>query len=378
MSSDTCSLAVSLPTELLYIIFRLVTQTIPVLGARWPPFAEGPGPPKEQVDTALRDKRNIAHVCGSWRPVAIEFLYEELIVTSANAWVLLELLKSPSETDSSAGGYGPHVRCIKSHQSFAECRPSCGITDFLRLCPNVEIISICKADAFAELGPEKGHFIPNIDASTRVSIESALTSLRAIFWADGKASDRAASKVQWGFLLAILELSPNVEFLSIPGSLDSFGHVQSGLTKNPQAVKNIKYLELQPATSPWYVPAGIWEAVSGHFPNLREISQHVGRPAIPKTVENHTVASFRLHPHLDPIPPDGTITVTGFNALAHEIALREDLEPLAGPGFPSIERVVLYGDWSTLANSPTFQGFERSLLESGRRLIFVEGRPHWG
>ncbi|KAJ7086397.1 hypothetical protein B0H15DRAFT_347616 [Mycena belliarum] len=373
MTSDTYAL--SLPTELLYIIFRLTVSTvIPPSDAppcQWPPFSDTLAPSREQINAALRAKQAIAQVCRAWRPVAAALLYEELIVTADNARILMELLEPSPQEEATASGLGQHVRYIKTHPSFGGSQSAaCGITDFLRLCPNTESISICKADAFPETrlpaAPTTvaGEIVRPIDDTTRASIADALTSLKAIFWAKGP-DDVQARLAQVHFLLHILELSPNVEFLSIPSSLDSMQQILSGLKATRHALQGIKYLELQSAGTFWVVPGPLWQEFLDLFPRLQEVSHYTLRPTIQKTVENHSVTSFRLGPY---------VPLEDYDIATQEALLGAEVSALAGPGFSSLQRVVLSGDWSTFIHLPVLQTFEQDLVACGRQLIFTEGR----
>ncbi|KAJ7509668.1 hypothetical protein B0H11DRAFT_1254953 [Mycena galericulata] len=353
-----------LPAELIWSILRFATPTaidIPSDGS--PPFLQKPGPMMNPADLGLHDKVNIVLVCRSWRSIAVEFLYEDLVVSFDTVGDLLQLLRTSASEDPSTG-YGRYVRCIRTRRSSVEWR-FCQIVDFFLYCPNIRIL--CKADALAPDGqfwsPGTSFTLSDI---TRVSLQIASVSLTAIFWGDGSADLRiGADRFQYIFLLYLLELCPNVDFLSISANPQSLHDLRRAVEHNRLAGKNIRYLELQPLSRTWTTDFVHYELLMTFFPGVKEISHHVGRPAIVPTIAvNNNVATFRLH--LTKLVPPSENTLR---------AATPELMALAGSAYPALQRVVLHGDWSSVANIHEFQTAEKSILDSGRQLVFADGQP---
>jgi hypothetical protein len=105
-----------LPPEFLWSILRLAAPTaiqIPSHGS--PPFLQKPGFMMNTADSGLRNKSNVVLVCRSWREIATEFLYEDLVTNFDTVADLPQVLKDSSSADPS-GGYGRYVRCIRTSQ----------------------------------------------------------------------------------------------------------------------------------------------------------------------------------------------------------------------------------------------------------------------
>ncbi|KAJ6614164.1 hypothetical protein B0H10DRAFT_2191668 [Mycena sp. CBHHK59/15] len=366
MTSDNSTLSpfASLPSELLWSILRLAAPpTIAMLpdGDR-PPFAIKSAHLLSLVNTILKDKISLVYVCKCWRAIANEFLYEEVVVNDDTGWQLLAVLQTTAAAagDASAG-YGKYVRCIRTHR--IGLHGIILIPDFLRCCPNLQILYEPDIESnidvkhllwrsrgnLAKLGPALAH--------------SPLVSLRAMFWGEGTL-DSETQQTAYSYLLEILEHAPNVVFLSIPSSPKSFQHLQHAMAKHPLAGKNIKYLELQSVPRTWILPARTWDVMLKFCPNLSEISHHVGRPVIIMSSADTTVKCLRLH--LSSVLPPSENTLG---------AVSPELTFLTGAIVPSLERVVLHGNWSAVANIPTFRSIENALMSNGRRLIFADGAP---
>ncbi|KAJ7117431.1 hypothetical protein C8R44DRAFT_790704 [Mycena epipterygia] len=343
MTSDNGSPVASLPTEVLRAILCLATPpAIQICSSESPPFGQKPGLMQEPEPTlaVLRDKTSIVLVCRFWRAIATEFLYEDLVVKFDRLQELLELFRTTSAEDPAAG-YGRYVRCIRTHLSSGTWQ-SGQITDFFRYCPNIRVL--CKADITSDEGFWCGPI------TTQGYLQSACMSLSAIFW--GCSGHGQPSDLEYDFLLNLLKLSPNVRFLSIPCSPKFIFGLLNVSGKDPLAGKNISYLEFQPAYV-WNMTSKMREALMTFYPNVSEISQYVGRPRL----GGHSgVSTFRFH-----LPP------TDGSALMH--APRE-LTALAGPGLPSLQRVFLHGDWSSVFN---LRAIEQNLVDQGRQVIFVDG-----
>ncbi|KAJ6592247.1 hypothetical protein DFH09DRAFT_1136961 [Mycena vulgaris] len=343
----------ALPTELLWSILRLATPPAIELGhAESPPFSQKPGA-TPHADMTLRDKLSVVLVCRCWQAVATEFLYEDLVLANfVGVRHLLELFETTSAEDPSAG-YGRYVHSIwtRSPVDLAYFR----VIDFFPFCPNLRILS--KGDA--QTG-DTGFWSIRSDHGTDHNLQSAFLSLRALFWGEGTAFSRPEN-FQYSVLLDFLILCPNIEFLSIPSTPQSFVYLRQAMEDNPAAGKNIKYLELQPVVRTWILP---FQHLLDFFPSLREFSHHVGRPRIPMTQKNSSVICVRLCVSRLLPPSENTLR-----------AATPELTELAGPGFSSLQRVVLHGDWSSVVNIPAFRAIEQNLRDSGRRLVFADGEP---
>ncbi|KAJ6592245.1 hypothetical protein DFH09DRAFT_1358006 [Mycena vulgaris] len=275
----------------------------------------------KNTGSGLRDKTNIVLVCRSWCAIGPEFLYEESLY---GLWQI-----RPLHTTRRTSIIWKHIR----------------VTDFLPYCPNIRVFS--EADAqfdnkkfWAALSDTTYY----IDPTTRLFLYNALTS--------------------YIFLLNLLELSPNVDFLSIPASPESFPHLRCAIENKPLAGKNIKYLELRPALTGILFSAQ--SAVSmDFFPGLHEISHHVAHPIV--MVGDSSVTCLRLYLSSLSRPSDSVDTLATATA---------QLTALARPRFSSLRRVVLHGNWSSIANMSAFRAVAENIVAGGRELIFADGeRP---
>lgn len=350
-----------LPTELWLRIFRLATdETLDVFETGYSPFRD-----IRPVSAAnLGVKRAIFLVCKRWGALGERLLYEDIRIVGHGTRGLLDALE---RTEESGEEYGHHVRRITLSTGNVDIDAA-----VLKHCPNVEVL----------IKPQNnGIESPIMTFPFPDHTFKSLESVKRIDWSLGTRSGwDFPSDASLSFLWYILQLTPNLHYLSLSGDtpwgLVSHTKLLHDLHLEQLQVLRIKELALPiiHGTLEWQVPHlthlivdTLDTVLITHplqlrvvellpqpkftpqplildllilCPQLRDLSYYVDSalpPAFDEGFVSHTsLQCVRLHSWL--------------NGQVRPVSSRQHIDShlaaICGRMSVALERVVLYGDWS--------------------------------
>lgn len=258
--------------------------------------------------------------------------------------------------------------------------------DILRVCRNMEVLVRPRL-----VIPEPLHF--QFDAE-----KLSFTSLRRLDWWHHSEADRSGGINSLG---AVLQSSPNLQYLSIGGVIGTNRIRMDG----PVYLHRLQTLRLQGSnglllyfiTTQWSLPAlahvvldsppfsdgleGLWEKFSPQLriiefgkhvrflindflasclrdcPNLTEINYYLFFTSSPALKTPHTsLSTIGLHASVNPMLQGGE------SVCAH---IEQHFEKLTRTTFPSLSKIVLYGEWRGIIAHPRLDSMWKGLHEHG-------------
>lgn len=383
-----------LPVEVMAYILRIATTT-PVcytLTKTYTPFHNVPGDnvlPETRAAlskleiTSWTTKLSTVLVCKSWRCLALEYLYEEVYM-GEKARTLYQTLET-SETMFPGEGVGRRVRCVVLSAWRPEIKPV-PLIEVLRWCPNVEIL--VKSDDDTTPTPT-----PDVD----------LSSIKRFDWRfiryqyAGRGLHWQNTHLGLDFFRETMTRSDSLHYLTI-----GIRYPMSRLSDHPRprivthSLTTLRVQHIGPVIRAeiegWDCPnlthiitdsSLMWETYSTLFgsrtevielvkdeslhslsalgvveqcPNLLELNYHVEYGRFPPAPLNQdTLQCIRLH--------------AGRNYMIDHAdtweLLKAQFTLFAGSSFPSLRRLILYGDWSDVLCDPQFVPLKDSVLARG-------------
>ncbi|KAF9463706.1 hypothetical protein BDZ94DRAFT_598101 [Collybia nuda] len=384
-----------LPVEVIAHILRMATTapTCYALTKTYVPFQNVPGEnvlPESRAALSKLEaaswitKLSIVRVCKAWKSLALEYLYEEVYM-GEHAKTLSEALEK-SETMFPREGVGRRVRCIVLSAWRPEIKPI-PLPEVLRWCPNTEIL--VKSDDDTTPTPN-----PDVD----------LSSIKRFDWRFTRFQLFAERGLHWqnthqglDFFRDAMMRSDNVHYLAV-----GIRYPMSRLSDNPRphiathSLTTLRVHHIGPVIRAeiegWDCPnlthiitdsSLMWETYSPIFgprievvelikdeslhsifalgvvekcPNLLELNYHVEYGQFPsKPIHQDTLRCIRLY--------------AGRNYMI-DLAdtwelLKAQFTLFAGPSFPSLRRLVLYGDWDDVLRDSQFVPLKDGVLARG-------------
>ncbi|RDX56499.1 hypothetical protein OH76DRAFT_392299 [Lentinus brumalis] len=381
--------APSLPVEVWLQILRWATLnpwTHALYTSEYSPF--------EAVDVNVgtpeisHTKRALVLVCKDWRRWALPLLYEDILVSTSQR--LHQLLQSGPNLglDLGATSRCPADFVRRAHLPYSSTTTSTSRTprsvDTLALCSSLEVL-VRTADALTTFAYEFNIQCP------------PLPSLKRIDWWHHNEATRTGGI---NSLTRVLEVSPNVEYLSVGGELwatyllTARVHLPHLTTLRFRRVNTFFVLTLCRWTFPslrhvifdnildgdlfwafWTtfgsqirtVELGIslkfyiqdfLEYVFSGCTQLEELNYYVHFTHPPSTHwPQNTLKTVGLHAH-----PNSFFRVGTAEYWEH---VGRHLEAFASPAFPALRRVLLYGDWRASMGMEEFHRIVQPLRDKG-------------
>ncbi|KAF9486345.1 hypothetical protein BDN70DRAFT_869847 [Pholiota conissans] len=348
--------------------------------------------PDDYQDSNLEVRINIASVCSTWRTWIVESLYKDIEIRHG-AHALQRLLEA---CQRSGRCYGEMVRrVVLPYRSTvtSHSQPLQSI-EILKLCPKVHTLL---RPQHRSVGDE-----PRFDREAECT---DFPSVQRLEWWHYSEAERTGGINSLGHVLRNI---PNLRYLFIGGVVGA-----DRICSEPGSISLTKLETLRlcirsgslfySILSKWRMPMlrhivmdsppvkegleALWDAL-GHqlesvgfgkhlrfltndslspclqgCPNLKEVNFYLLFTApLPDNQVHIRLRQVGLHAHVNPFLANG----------AHVwdlIALHFDI--LCGPNFPSLQKVVLYGDWRPILSHRLFQPIDEKLHDSGRILQFA-------
>ncbi|KAJ6599910.1 hypothetical protein DFH09DRAFT_1355928 [Mycena vulgaris] len=365
---DAAGSSVSLPPEIWIQIHRLATaDTSPLAIAhsdrvQYVPVAD----PLQDMQDFLRNAYSFVLVCRLWNGLANEIMYENIRIDDRFP-ALYTALKRPGTPDL--------VRSIRLSPTRFDHSYA-----ILALCPRVQII----------VQPDPSNLsVVRLEAGERLELP-AFNSLKYIYWTESLMLSGLSNKV--------FRAVPNLEYLhvsrsSMVNTFDSIafpailGLKRLGMaqTVNGFVTSSILQMDLQHLTRLQCAPSTVssedfptlpslhtlelfgsgsnygsrskirFHAIFSRCPRLRELRYDVWNRSSPPRDVQSSLSCIRLH----------SAVSGGF--------IDDHFGLFLTPGFPRIQRIVLYGSWDRVVADAKFTWFQDGLRELGCRLEFPEG-----
>ncbi|KAF9469752.1 hypothetical protein BDZ94DRAFT_1151313 [Collybia nuda] len=369
-----------LPPEIWLSILRWAT--ISDMGHSYFTASYSPFQPttNDAQDSVLAVKTTLTLVCREWKYLMTEFLYEDLkLLRGASA------LKNILYQNNDYGKWVRRVVLPYSSTVTSPGKPPPSI-DILRVCQNLEILvrpRLVTSD-FLQF---------QFDAE-----EIPITSLRRLDWWHHGEADRTGGINSLG---CVLQSSPKLEYLSIGGVIGNNRIRMDG----PICLHSLQTLRLQGSNglllhfilTQWSLPIlahivldsppfsdgleKLWGKFSPQLrtiefgkhvrflmndflasclrdcPNLTEINYYLFFTSFPALDNTHTsLVTIGLHASVNPMLQDGE------SVCAH---IEQHFERLTKIGFPSLKKIVLYGEWRGIIAHPRLASMWKRLYEQG-------------
>ncbi|KAF9466679.1 hypothetical protein BDZ94DRAFT_1250494 [Collybia nuda] len=383
---ETSKLVPAAPDELWRAIFRfatITTKSSPLYDVDFSPFRES-WLDRHSFDDSLKVKKSIVLVCRHWKALGVEFLYEHMEVHT-----LSKLLRKGEENDRSVGRFVR--RLVLPYRPFEyEGGGSSRFTEILKWCPKVEILVQPAWLGGSEDNTGFWRDDPRVDFT--LALTSLLTNVKRIDWCT--VGNETFHDIHCHRLAGVLRATTNLRYLSLRYKVDPFPGPSSitlpslltlrlhgeigiyGLNMPNLAhiiVNNIgvasdycAFKRVGPSLRVIQLAGygdGYQFDVLRLAPSLRELCCSVRRETLVMLGCLHeSIHTVRLYCVANPDAP----AIAGFRkksvVLYHKTAL------------PSLERVILHGDWSSFSKHPEFRLFRMRVLDRGCILEYASGR----
>jgi len=381
-----------LPPELWISIFRYATVThlTPSLSTTiYTPFL----PTTEGItDKSLKVKCTINRVCRLWRNLAIDLLYEDVLVLNEHVQDLRRVL------EGQADGENEHTRRVRrlcmpyssSVPQMASAYPTDALS-ILRACPSLEVLArpnpVYGSRGEAQLFEYPAEPCP------------PLTSLKRLDWWHRNDAARTGGI---NCLIDVLQAAPNITYLSIEGEmglslmqLASIIELNALTTIHLRRVNTLFILQI----SKWHLPS-LQHVILDGYTNvhmLQSIARSFGSQM--RTLELGKSLKFlisdSLHPVLDACSalkelnyyvfftrppsvspePHPSLTTVRLHSAINLLLLENDdsywshinlhFAAFCSPSFPALKRVLLHGSWSFILDHPQCLPSMQKLIQRG-------------
>jgi hypothetical protein len=181
-SSKTTTPTPALPPELWRLIFRFATELPGLLDTSpLPPLCddERPWTFAWATKTDLVTKSSLTLVCSQWYSLAIEFLYEYIVIKKAQTLLRLSqsleanVKRNPTTAPADPNPLGWHIKHLHLDLGLVESAPTDSINRLLQLCTDVQCIDLPGTDSSD----------PPLDISAIVGNAPSLRACSALFTA---------------------------------------------------------------------------------------------------------------------------------------------------------------------------------------------------
>ena len=407
----------SLPVELWLEIFRCATRdpwTTALYSHDYFPF-EAPPSSATTDDSARHTKCALTRVCKQWRRWAIPLLYEDILIPRTYS-SMKRMLCDGEDWESEGISIPPCARLVRRallpYSSTVATSPQCppGALDVLELCSSLQVL------------------VRASDPLTPITYDYATPKcppLPALQRLDWWHHNEAARTGGINSLTDVLNAAPALEYLSVGGELwPSYLHAPTAPVALP-ALATLRFRRVNAffvlnlcraiggtpgaSTPDETVPSGRSPAL----PALRHVVfDHVAHadmfwplwasagaqvrtvelgPSLRFGVQDFLACVFAGAPALEALnyyvhfthPPSDAVAAApmeslrsvGLHAHCHAFYapgskeywahVERHFQALAGPGFPALKEVRLYGDWSPVAADDEFVRIAKPLREKG-------------
>lgn len=383
-SPEALKLVPTAPDELWRAIFRfatLTTKSNPLYDVNYSPFRES-WLDCHSSDDSLSVKKSIVLVCRYWRALGAEFLYEHMEVRT-----LSKLLGGGEDGCHSVGRFVR--RLVLPSQPLAEVGARIQLTDILKRCRRIEIL----VQPAWSGGPEDNiaFWRDNPAVTLTSSLATLLTHVKRIDWCT--TGNENVSDTHCRRLAGVLRAVPNLRYLSLRYNVDPFPgpcsiplpslktlrlHGEIGIFG--LSMPNLEHIIVNNigVTSDFCAFSRIGSSLrviqlegygDGYqfdilrlAPSLREFCCSVRRETIVVLGCLHrSIDTVRLFCVRNPDAP----AIAGFR--------KKSVILYDKTALPSLERVILHGDWSVFAKHPDFRLFRMRVLDRGCILKYADG-----
>ncbi|KAH6916632.1 hypothetical protein BKA70DRAFT_1250118 [Coprinopsis sp. MPI-PUGE-AT-0042] len=383
-----------LPAELWLEIFALATFDPLHLSSEYQAFQPIH---YHRKPTRLSTLRTLSLVCRCWKALASGMLYEDIRIQHGMWDLLRALRKSPvslaSGTDTETYTNGNTVRrAVLPYSITDDAGSTLPFMEILRACPGLEVL----------VRPSVTN--PDFPSFTVETAAAMFPSLRRLDWWHQADAERAGGINSLG---SVLKHSPRIRYLFIAGVL---GMSQICMDPGPLDLPELEVLRIHVVNGllinqmcqRWSLPAlshliidtpiidpmltilcesfgpqlrtvelgrhvrflmtdTIGTCLRG-CPGLQELNYHIFFTAAPTPEDEFS------HPELHTIGLHSA--VNSMLDVGHMLwgLLHRHFEFLAGPYFPNLKQVVLYGEWRAIVDHPSFVTMHQVLSERDPKL----------
>lgn len=373
------------PDELWRAIFRfatITTKSSPLYDVDYSPFRES-WLDRHSSDDSLSIKKSIVLVCRHWRALGAEFLYEHMEVQT--------LSKLLGKEDDGFHDIGRFVRrLVLPSRPLADVGGGIQLADILKRCRRVEILV---QPAWSGGSEDNITFWTDSSGVTLTSsLATLVTHVKRIDWCT--IGNESLHDNHCRRLAGVLRVVPNLRYLSLRYNVDPFPgacsiplpslktlrlHGEIGIFG--LSMPNLEHIIVNNigVTSDFCAFSRIGSSLrviqlegygDGYqfdilrlAPSLREFCCSVRRETI--------VVLGCLHRSIDTVR---LFCVRNLDAPAIAGFRKKSVILYDKTALPSLERVILHGDWSIFAKHPDFRLFRMRVLDRGCILEYADGR----